>query len=128
MVPPTVTSWPRPIDRTMSLAGRLTDWASACWAGTRVKGTTAQAAPSRVMARRFIGLPFFAAVQASGVIVVMDYFPTSSSVVVLPRVTRTVGAARTVRTGPLACCAGGGPNIEAAICLGVMSGLGALRR
>ena len=44
--PGTETSWPRPIDRTMSVEGRITDWAVAGLAGPKASGSTAQAAVS----------------------------------------------------------------------------------
>src|SRR5690606_7706567 len=58
IVPGTVTSWPRPIDRTMSCAGLATTWACAWPAGTAASGASAQAAASADFKRRlFIVLP-----------------------------------------------------------------------
>src|SRR5690606_27124042 len=59
MLPGTVTSWPRPIDSTMSCAGVTTDWASAGPAGAAASGAMAHAAMSADLRRRlFIVLPF----------------------------------------------------------------------
>src|SRR5690606_17710222 len=66
MLPGTVTSWPRPIDRTMSCAGLITDWAVAGPAGAAASGASAHAAISAVFLRRlFIFLPLVFVSQAS---------------------------------------------------------------
>ena len=58
VLPGTVTSWPRPIDRTMSCEGLTTDWAMAWSVGAAASGARAHAAISADFRRRlFIVLP-----------------------------------------------------------------------
>src|SRR6187551_4120758 len=58
MLPGTVTSCPRPIDRAISCEGLITACAAACSAGTAASGASAQAAHSTVfITRLFIVLP-----------------------------------------------------------------------
>src|SRR5678815_3274581 len=58
MLPGTVTSCPRPIDRAMSCEGLITVCAAAGPAGTAASGASAQAAHSTVfITRLFIVLP-----------------------------------------------------------------------
>src|SRR5262245_47606465 len=65
IVPGTVTSWPWPIDRTTSLAGRCTDWAYAAVVGATASGAKAQAAVSMDwIKRRFMVLPLEVAMIA----------------------------------------------------------------
>src|ERR1700712_5740322 len=76
IAPGIVTSWPRPMERARSPAGRVTDWAVACPAiGARLSGATAQAAVSREwIRRRFIVVPLETAPMAR-VAVLLEVVP-----------------------------------------------------
>src|SRR5688572_11482236 len=84
MLPGTVTSWPLPIDRTMSCAGLTTDWAMAGPVDAVASGARAHAAISADFRRRlFIVLPLIfvslAVVRRLFVLIVIIGFTAGST-------------------------------------------------